>query len=60
MNELNQLLLYRVNETGKVYMSHTKLSEKFTLRMVIGQTNVTEQHVNNAWKLIQQFAEELS
>ena len=60
LNELNQLLLYRVNETGKVYMSHTKLSEKFTLRMVIGQTNVTEQHVNNACKLIQQFAEELS
>jgi aromatic-L-amino-acid decarboxylase len=52
INELNELLLKNLNKTGKIYLTHTRLGSKYTLRMVIGQTNVTREHVDAAWELI--------
>lgn len=60
LNQLNATLLENLNRTGKLYMTHTKLNGIYTLRFVIGQTNVTQQHVNNSWKLIQEMAHLLS
>lgn len=57
LNEINEELLKKLNSTGKVYLSHTKLNGKFTLRMVIANTNVSEDHVMAAWKLIQKKAQ---
>ncbi|MCB2220952.1 MAG: aminotransferase class I/II-fold pyridoxal phosphate-dependent enzyme [Bacteroidetes bacterium] len=59
LNQINERLLQTLNNTGKVFMSHTKLNGKYTLRMVIGQTQVSVQHVNKAWKLIQETAIQL-
>lgn len=59
LNELNEQLLNAVNKTGKLFITHTKLGGKFTLRMVIGNTNVQQRHVDGAWNLIQQKASEL-
>ncbi len=56
LNELNETLLHKVNATGKMFMTHTKLNGKYTLRMVIGQTNVNKSHVDKAWKLIRETA----
>ncbi len=53
LNDFNQQLLTRLNQSGKMYLSHTKLNGKYTLRMVIGQTNVQEHHVEQAWQMIQ-------
>jgi aromatic-L-amino-acid decarboxylase len=53
LNAINERLLDLLNSSGKIYLSHTKLNGKYTLRMVIGQTYVTEEHVEKAWKLIQ-------
>ena len=53
LNDFNQQLLARLNQSGKMYLSHTKLKGKYTLRMVIGQTNVQQRHVEQAWQLIQ-------
>lgn len=44
--------LHRLNSSGKVYLSHTKVNEKVFLRMQIGQTSVTEKHVRDAWNFI--------
>jgi aromatic-L-amino-acid decarboxylase len=52
INALNEMLLKSINKTGKAYITHTRLGSKYTLRMVIGQTNVTKQHVDAAWELI--------
>lgn len=52
INALNELLLKSINKTGKAYITHTRLGGKYTLRMVIGQTNVTMQHVDAAWEII--------
>lgn len=59
LNSINENLLHTVNSTGKIYFTHTKLNGKYTLRLVIGQTNVTEKHINNAWKLIKETARTL-
>lgn len=59
LGELNGQLLERVNETGKLFITHTKLDERYTLRMVIGNTNVEKRHVDDAWALIRKTAEEL-
>lgn len=59
-DEFNQELLNRINNTGKVFLTHTRLDEKFTLRMCIGQTHTELRHVRTAWELIEETANELS
>lgn len=56
LNALNEQLLQRLNQSGKMYLSHTKLNGLYTLRMVIGQTYVSQKHVAAAWELIQTHA----
>jgi aromatic-L-amino-acid decarboxylase len=59
LNMLNERLLQKLNATGKIYLTHTKLNGKYTLRMVIAQTNVKEEHVNKAWDLLTEMAKSL-
>jgi len=59
LNSLNGKLLQRINNTGKAYLTHTKLQDKFVIRMVTGQTNVTLEHVLKTWELIVQESEGL-
>ncbi|HEY7096812.1 MAG TPA: pyridoxal-dependent decarboxylase [Terriglobales bacterium] len=59
-DEANQKLMDRLNQSGDLYLTHTRLNNKLTLRMSIGQTNTTERHVKNAWKRIQEEAERLA
>jgi aromatic-L-amino-acid decarboxylase len=46
---LNEGLLEEVNRRGKVFLSHTKLNEAFTLRLAIGNIRTTREHVKLAW-----------
>jgi len=52
LNELNARILHQINDSGKAYLTHTKLNGKYTLRLVIGQTNVTQKQVDAVWDLI--------
>ncbi len=52
----NERLMHTLNRSGKLYLSHTKLNGKFTLRFCIGQTYVEERHVESAWREIQRAA----
>lgn len=54
LNILNEKILHTVNSTGRMYFTHTKLNGKYTMRLVIGQTNVRENHLRNSWKLIKE------
>lgn len=51
-NEINEVLLDTINATGNVYLTHTKLDDWFTIRMVIGQTNVKLAHTKMAFTVI--------
>jgi aromatic-L-amino-acid decarboxylase len=59
INRLNEKLNHRLNDTGKMYLSHTVINGIYTLRMVTGQTNVNIEHVEKAWDLIRKTAEDL-
>jgi aromatic-L-amino-acid/L-tryptophan decarboxylase len=58
-DQANQDLMDRLNRSGKLYLSHTKLDGRMTLRMCIGQTNTEARHVEEAWKLILDTASDL-
>lgn len=49
---VNQQILDRLNASGRMCLSHTRLDEKLTLRLSIGQTNTERRHVEQAWQLI--------
>ena len=59
INCINEKLHHLLNDSGKIYLSHTLLNGKYTLRMVTGQTNVTFDHVERAWELILKTARSL-
>jgi aromatic-L-amino-acid decarboxylase len=56
----NEMLEERLNAGGKLYLTHTKLNNQYTLRICIGQTNTEPRHVEKAWKLIREAANEVS
>jgi len=60
VNLLNARLLESLNQTGRLFLSHTMLNGLYTLRLCIGQTNVTRRHAVEAWELIQKTARSLS
>ena len=53
IDHLNERLLESVNETGKLFISHTKLNGRFVLRLTISGIRTEERHVKEAWELIQ-------
>jgi aromatic-L-amino-acid decarboxylase len=59
LNALNADLLARINQTGKVFLTHTALKGKYVLRMMIGQRTTQEEHVRLAWEIITEKAGEL-
>jgi aromatic-L-amino-acid decarboxylase len=56
----NERLLEAVNAGGEIFISHTRLDGRFTLRLAIGNLHTTEQHVRGAWTLIERTARELA
>jgi aromatic-L-amino-acid/L-tryptophan decarboxylase len=53
-DQVNQTLMDRLNASGDLYLTHTKLDGRFTLRLCVGQTNTEARHVERAWRRIQQ------
>lgn len=49
VDDLNEWLMDEVNRRGKVFLSHTKLHGKLTLRLAIGNIRTTRDHVKLAW-----------
>ncbi|MBN2365754.1 MAG: hypothetical protein JXL67_06280, partial [Calditrichaeota bacterium] len=58
-DRFNEQLMDRLNNSGILYLTHTKLSNRFTLRFCIAQTNTRKHHVEQAWEMIQKTAAEL-
>ncbi|MBT8386521.1 MAG: amino acid decarboxylase [Ignavibacteria bacterium] len=54
LNILNEILLNKINESGKLYLSHTKLNGKYVIRISISGLRTFENHVNSAKELIQE------
>lgn len=52
LDELNEALLHHVNASGRALLSQTRLNDKFTLRLSVGNIRTTEQHVRQVWELL--------
>lgn len=52
LDVLNEAIMHGVNATGKALLSHTKLNDKLTLRLSIGNIRTTEKHVRQVWDLL--------
>ncbi len=59
LTRLNRELLSRINASGRVYLTHTRLGTAFGLRLVVGQRTTRENHVRAAWDLIRQEASQV-
>ena len=56
---VNQTIMECLNRSGDLYLTHTKLDGKLTLRLCVGQTNTQERHVERAWRRIREEAEKV-
>lgn len=52
LDVLNEAIMHGVNATGRALLSHTKMNEKITLRLSIGNIRTTEKHVRQVWELL--------
>ena len=52
LNALNEAIMHGVNASGKALLSHTKLNERLTLRLSIGNIRTEEGHVRQVWDLL--------
>jgi aromatic-L-amino-acid decarboxylase len=59
-DEFNMKLMNAINESGRMFFTHTKLNGKIVLRINIGQTHQEEKHVKQAWKTIVDTAKKLN
>ncbi len=55
----NERLLTAVNAAGPVLLSHTRLRDRYVLRLTIGNLRTTRAHVEQAWHLINEAHQRL-
>ena len=49
IDDLNSRLVDEVNESGQMFLSHTRLDGRYVIRLAIGNLHTTEHHVRHAW-----------
>ena len=49
---VNEALVKKLNDSGELYLTHTKLNGDYVIRLCVGQANTTREHVVRAWELI--------
>jgi len=55
-DEENAAIMGRVNDSGQIFLSHTKLDDRFVLRLAIGSARTTEADVALAWDVLREAA----
>lgn len=58
-DEANRRLMDALNASGRLYLTHTRLDGRYTLRFSVGQAATREHHVEAAWRLIRETAASL-
>lgn len=53
-------ILHHVNNSGEIFLSHTRVNGRFTLRVCVGQASTQLAHVEQAWECLQRAAATLS
>ncbi|PYJ93263.1 MAG: hypothetical protein DME62_09510 [Verrucomicrobia bacterium] len=50
---MNSQIVERINAAGRAYLTQTKLRGRTVMRIGLGNVLTTEQHLRDAWELIQ-------
>ena len=58
-DEFNERLLSKLNASGQIYLTHTKLNDQYVIRLSVGQATTTIAHLKQSWELIVNTAESL-
>ena len=59
-DEENAAIMERVNDSGQIFLSHTKLDDRFVLRLAIGNARTSEADVSLAWDVLREAAAAVS
>ena len=59
LNNLNKKFIKKLNETGKIYISHTMIRDVYSIRMPIGNSYITKKNINNSWRLIKMVSQDI-
>lgn len=56
LDEANAAIMDAVNREGEVFLSHTRLGGRFTIRVAVGNLRTEARHVERAWELLRAAA----
>jgi len=56
LDRSNAEIIERVNRTGRIYLSGTRLKDRFAIRVTLGNPRTTQEHVTRAWDLLRAAA----
>jgi aromatic-L-amino-acid/L-tryptophan decarboxylase len=53
-DEENEAIVERVNRSGELFLSHTRLDGRYVLRLAVGNERTREEDVRRAWEALKQ------
>jgi aromatic-L-amino-acid decarboxylase len=53
-DEENEEIVARLNRSGELFLSHTRLDGRYVIRLAIGNERTTEEDVRRAWEALRQ------
>jgi aromatic-L-amino-acid decarboxylase len=56
-DEANEAIVERVNRSGELFLSHTRLNGRYVIRLAIGNERTTEEDVRRAWEVLRTASE---
>ncbi len=59
LDDLNERLIRAVNARGEIFLSHTRLRDRFTIRVALGNLHTTHADVERAWAILREEAARL-
>jgi aromatic-L-amino-acid/L-tryptophan decarboxylase len=59
LDQFNRELVEAVNATGKAYLTHTRLHQRLSMRLAVGNILTTDRHLEQTWQLILNETERL-
>ena len=60
LDAANEQIIDLVNASGDIFISHTRLRGRLTIRVAIGHLRTTDAHVRRVWELVQQSSHKLN
>jgi aromatic-L-amino-acid decarboxylase len=56
-DEATEAMLHALNESGRLFLTHTRVDGRYTARMCVGGTATERHHVEAAWGAVTDAAE---